>query len=912
MYKKIAVILITLVIITTAIIFYLQSKPPVIYTVNDTVKAIPVNAAFVIETKNFNSLKQKLDTNAVWKILLGTEFFREINTVYSIIDSASLSEIKKILSGNSVYISAHPAGVKNFDFLFTITLPSGTGFSIVDESIKGICGNAEAKVRPYDDATINTILLKKESFSFSVYKNILVISKNDLLVEDALRQLNAQNNLLMDAGFNKIIHASGTTADFHAYINYRQMPICLRRYFNEGSMTMINTLPELCTWSEFDAMIKTNGLALNGIACINDSTASFINVFADQHPHEFQFQQVLPENTAFFTYWGISDIKKFQLHYKTYLDSKRKLAIHDYIVKGLKTNYSIDVEQFLQSSFRNELIYVITKTNTKQFYSDNSLALMRVKDAEDAAKILNTWCDSVDQTQKTKPDTSNYRGYSIRELHIPSLLQTMFGDLFKYIDHTNYTFVDDYLVIANTIPNLKGLINDYENGRTLKNSNRYTAFSANLSDESNIYVYASTIQGIGLFKESISDEQAKVLNKNIPLFNQFYACGIQYSRGEKFIYNNLYIDRNTQSDDELKTVWNAELDTCPYTEPFIVVNHKTNKKEIFVQDKHNIVYLISTDGKILWRLKLPEKILGSIQQVDSKKNGKLQLLFNTESYIYLLDRNGENVEHFPVDLRSPATSPIVVVDYEHKKDYRIIVSCANKKTYCYNAKAEVVKQWNIFKTDNVVRLPAQFISSEGKDNLIFVDEGGMIYVVDRKGEMRFAVKESFQFQPAGFTVTGKRKTDSICVISSDSSGNVISVNLKKEKKISMYKAFQTPPHFIFADINNDSIPDNIFLSEHELIVFNSKKEVLMNYGFKDQISQNPTVIKINSDSYISVVSNQTNELFLINNSGFLMKGFPCYGNGRFKIANLNNDDQQMLITPNGNKITTYLLPKLLE
>ena len=45
-------------------------------------------------------------------------------------------------------------------------------------------------------------------------------------------------------------------------------------------------------------------------------------------------------------------------------------------------------------------------------------------------------------------------------------------------------------------------------------------------------------------------------------------------------------------------------------------NHLTKKKEIVVQDYNNVLYLISSDGKILWKKQLLGPVQGKIKQVD--------------------------------------------------------------------------------------------------------------------------------------------------------------------------------------------------------------------------------------------------------------------------------------------------------
>ena len=63
----------------------------------------------------------------------------------------------------------------------------------------------------------------------------------------------------------------------------------------------------------------------------------------------------------------------------------------------------------------------------------------------------------------------------------------------------------------------------------------------------------------------------------------------------------------------------------------LVKNHYTQKWEIAVQDENLNLYLISSEGEILWKRKLQEAVIGSIRQIDLFKNNKLQLLFNTKA-----------------------------------------------------------------------------------------------------------------------------------------------------------------------------------------------------------------------------------------------------------------------------------------
>src|SRR5690606_8208876 len=100
-------------------------------------------------------------------------------------------------------------------------------------------------------------------------------------------------------------------------------------------------------------------------------------------------------------------------------------------------------------------------------------------------------------------------------------------------------------------------------------------------------------------------------------------------------------------------LFSTTLDAKIATRPQFVMNHRTKRKEVVVQDIENNLYLISTDGKVLWKKKLNSQISGNIQQVDLYRNGRLQLAFVTKNELMVVDRNGEDVPPFPKKFSDP-------------------------------------------------------------------------------------------------------------------------------------------------------------------------------------------------------------------------------------------------------------------
>jgi hypothetical protein len=132
-----------------------------------------------------------------------------------------------------------------------------------------------------------------------------------------------------------------------------------------------------------------------------------------------------------------------------------------------------------------------------------------------------------------------------------------------------------------------------------------------------------------------------------------------------------------------QTSWESLLDTAISFKPQLVQNHSTGETDIFVQDMANNAYLLNNVGRILWKVNLPEPIIGPVYQIDIYRNGKLQMLFNTKNRLYVIDRLGNFVDNFPITLKSPAVGGLALFDYDNNKQYRIMIACEDRKVYAF-------------------------------------------------------------------------------------------------------------------------------------------------------------------------------------------------------------------------------------
>ncbi|HLC82949.1 MAG TPA: DUF3352 domain-containing protein, partial [Bacteroidia bacterium] len=658
--------------------------------------------------------------------------------------------------------------------------------------------------------------------------------------------------------------------------------------------------------SSWDISIKPNALTLSGFTSASDSNKSFLSLFIKQKPQEAEVIKIIPSTASTFLFFGMSDIKSFNHDYKKYLASKNRISETNTFILNLNKKHGIDIENLMLSWMDNEMALVITEPDTIDF-TGNSYAIIRSNNIEDAIGTLNEL--AITTAGDSTIDSSTYRGHRINLLSIENLLANIVGTHFNKIKTNYYTAIDNYTVFANTSDALKSYIDEIESHKTLSTDKNYKAFSENVSSESNVYLYNSIARSKNVYSNFLNDDLVKELELKEILLKKFEAIGMQFSSNNKLFYSNIYLKYNPEQKQQTGTLWETKLDTTISSRPYLLINHKTKGKEVFIQDDANKIYLISNTGKIIWTKQLNEKIMSDIIQIDVLKNDKLQILFNTRSFIYLFDRNGNTMDGFPIKLRSPATNAIAVIDYEKNRDYRIFIATENKRIVCYKANGEQLTAFAFDKTSDQVFVPLQYFIANNKDHLCAIDVKGKIYILDRKGSIRVPMKEQMEQGIRNFFVESGKDYGRSYLIAADTLGNVIKISLTNHKENVKVQNFETSPYFDYKDINNDKTKEYIFLNRNELKVFSQDKSLLFKCDFENKIAQNSLFFLFpDGNGKIGVVSEETNELFLFNDNGSLFNSFPINGKTAFSIGDLNNEGTYNLITGSSqNSIFVYQL-----
>lgn len=914
MWKKIIFGIVVAAVLGAGAWYYLHLKK-IKTPVSEAVNAVPLNAALIFESRQARATWKKLsDANIMWADLLGTKLISKLNREGRAVDSllALNPEAAQLLNDRSLFISLHQSSANDFDFLYLYSLPDITHESTVDNFIRSTRPGAEPTEREHDGVTLYSMPLDSGSiFHYAFSKGIFISSFNSMLVENSIRQLNSGISLLQDKDFTSILNSAGEKVDGNIFISYKHLPSLLTRFVAPEHRQLVMSMNNFAAWTGVDATIRPNEAMFSGFTAVEDSLQNYLGMFARQKPQDIDLPGVIPYNTASFAFFGISNLKTFRLDYKTYLRSKGKLFTYEQTVSDIGKKYHMDIEKHLVSWIGNEMALVITEPGTEDF-NEKCYAVFHSNDIEEAKLLVKALADSVAGTGNKKPgkDTLSINDYKVGQLKLKGILPRLFGSPFERVQENYFTTVGNYMVFANSVDALRHFIYSYEGGKTLQRDQYYASFAENnLSSDANLYIYSNIARSPYLYRAYASQEHAKDIEQFLDIYRRFQALAVQFSANGKLFYTNLFLKHNPIYKQETNSLWELPLDTTVSSKPWLVINHNTNAKEIFVQDDANRIYLVSNTGKILWSRQLPEKIMSDVYQVDAKKNGKLQLLFNTRSTIYIIDRTGKDLGGYPVKLRSPATNGIAVFDYDNNRDYRMLIACEDKRVLNLNLDGRLVDGWKFDKTMYLVHLPLQHNSVAGKDNIFIIDSKGKVYVLDRQGNTRIKVNEHFNKPVKAFYIEEGADVARTTIVTCDTIGNVMKLELGGQLETQKLKSFNTTPAFDYKDIDNDKVREYVFLDDKELSVYRQDKSLLFQHEFEEEADRSKLLFFLFPDDKgrIGVVSPQASQVYLFSPGGQLHPGFPITGSTLFSIGSLNGDNALYLVTASGKTIYVYTL-----
>jgi hypothetical protein len=860
----------------------------------DPLAVIPKNAVLIIDIKDPQaSLNTLMEENNIWQHFMTLDTANTFQEQLHFIDSLIFSEANfaELVKNNRSCISIHYTGQDKLSLLFAVSIESRRNGKKIRQFISNHVGEKEIKEEKHKGETIYSIDIKgMPAFNYTIAHGVFMASYNSLLLKDAIVQAKSDDGFDKDPAFLKLQETAGEKVEANVYVHMNFIGRMLATAFKDAYRSDLSELEKMGVWAEMDLVLKENEILLNGFLLPNNKEENYLAFLHKQKAQKTDVQKLIPADAAAMMLWAMDD---FQTFYKDWNGWRLKNAHHKDIINSFKSQYGDELIHDFTSWIGNQFAFFVLSSDSVDLYAQ-SYAIFKSKDAQTAKLRLSKYVKD--------NDSASFRGFEIMKLKPLGIIPVLFGSVFSNIEETNCLIMEDYVVFANTENSLKRMVNSYLAGKTLVKTEVYTEMSEKLSEESNFFAYLNCKYSFKLMQEFIRDEYLTRMLSNPALYTSFESVAFQISSAQELFYTSFYLKYAPGQSKETDYVWETVLDADIISEPFLIWDHQTKNYAIVVFDKHNYMYLINIKGEVLWKIPLAEKPMSKVYYVDCYKNDKYQYLFNTANYIYLIDKNGEKVENYPVKLEASATSPLALFDYDKDKNYRILISCADRKLYNYSIDGMPTNGWENPSTKDFVRCMPMHIRLGHSDYILLAEADGSLPFFNRRGQELEFLNEYFVNASQTAVYPDEKEMQ---FVTTDENGVVIRIGSDGNLTKKIIQDFSPDHSFIYQDVNGDEEKDYIFYDKKQLFVYEKNGEALFKHGFTKSMDSEIRFTKGLASKPIISLNSTDGELFLFDAKGLIPTEIKFHSH---KPASFFKEENSLnVFTVYNNKVYYYMI-----
>ena len=690
-----------------------------------------------------------------------------------------------------------------------------------------VCMNKEAESQVFTFITHqrNLNLTHTLSIPHITLDSIFVASTSEVVLESLKMQRTSE--------YSKLSKLKHTTNTFSIYC----------KTFPE-----LKSVPLLNSQSlYFSFNVSPESIAINGTVLDQKSENKWFKLFDNLEPQTQSLQTIIPSDNTLINSFNYTDFEQLTRN----IDSS-----------GFVSKTSVFAKSFFSTT---------KEIGSFETSEGSGIALKSID--------INATYEALSSFQN---ELSSFRSVPVFEFTNPSLFTETFGPFIGAINTTKFIIIEDYLVFSSSEKLLQLVISNYLNKNTLETSYAHKTIQNALSDEASYQTYFDS-KTLGTILNELFDTTLD--QKNL---EPYKLSALQLVKDDHIVHVNsiLQKSKSKQSKTQISEEFSLTLSNEVLMDPLFVTNHITKKKDILVQDIDHNLYLISNKGVIFWKKKLKGPVLGKVEQVDLYRNGRLQLALTTPFRLYVIDRNGKDVDTFPLKFKDKITQPLAVFDYDKKRNYRFLVT-QNKNLLMYDSKGKSVKGFQYVATQSISSQPKHF-RLRGKDYIAF-STGNQLNLLNRRGSVRVKVKEAIDFSGAGIYLYNSLFT------TTNTKGDLVQVNTKGA--VSRQILGLDPKHDI-----TSSTKTLVTRSDNTLSIKSNRVD--LEYGSYSV----PNLFYLKDKIYISITDLQAQKVWLFDSQAKPFANVPVFGTSAIDLANADADTSLEFITKGDtNNLIMYQL-----
>lgn len=792
---------------------------------------LPNEASIIFKVNDLEKVRSLLKNNSLLQQ-------NKNNGLYSYFNSLEPFKTVKF-SDLELYITFSPLGKNDFGISLILDADKASAIDFTSYYLTD---------RTYNNFLYKEYKINNTSLFGAQLNRSWVFSDDYLLIENHIKQFENSIPYKHTEAFQSLTNESVSLV----LINSELEDISNRLFPN--LLDELKLQKKATGWIAGDFNIEKNSLSYNAIYR-PEGAKDITSIFENLTPQSNQMAEVTPYNAQSFSSITFDDYETLSQNLLIFNNKKRT-------AKATKID---------------ELLAEVVEFGTIKLSKSNLFAC-RIPDENIE---VSTYLDF-------EKKASLYRGISIFKLDNTIDFGALLEPLITNQQVTYFIHFNEFLLFSDSIEHIKKIIPFLKSNNTLSYKNWYQTFTNQLTAESSLLSVFDTEYANHQLENTLSSSLQKKWGKTT--FKDYKVAAIQMVNEENFSHLHLTASKNIdkQKDFVVNETENVILSSNLLSNPQFVTNYINKTKDIAVQDGENNLNILTNKGELKWSKQIESPILGTIQQIDIYRNGRLQYLFNTATKLYVVDRNGKDVAPFPLIFDIPLTQPVALFDYDNNRKYRMLLT-QNSILTMYDSNGKKVSGFKFKnKLNGTITHPPKHVRVGKKDYIVVNESNGGVHFLNRTGKTRLkpnktpkqTSQEWFWYANAFCTLN---ENNTITQVKTDNTVSYLPSKLKLKNAI----ATATAKTWVSFIENTLSIKNNI---------------VELEYGRYTA----PNIYLVNNKIYVTITNMDTKKVYLFDSNAKPIKGFPVFGTGEAAIENADKDaNLELIVKGDENSILFY-------
>ncbi|MGZ5243971.1 MAG: DUF3352 domain-containing protein, partial [Bacteroidia bacterium] len=423
--------------------------------------ALPNSATIVYQGTDPQNAYKELQKNAFYQTLSQNAALRGFDADYKYFDSLlkANEELQGLIASKPLVISLHVTSAHDFQLLFLQQQQGAISKGDIEDWIAENDETTRLLERVFEGHKIYDVKAtasKRSLFSFAFLDGILALSRNTVLVEDAISAFtsNRSNSSPM---VEKMVEANNQNK---LYLNFRALPGLLNVYLSAQYINQTKDLQNLGEFGSYNFKLDEDGFLLDGNVSANKETDLW-KPLLNQKPQKFTVADVLPASTAYFTAQAVDNFSSYHTARNTGTNNP------DFDTrKNDLANNGISFKEGILPWVGNQWTYAIMEPAAEEA-QEQEVLVMRVEDSATSVEKLMKLTNEVNKNREIKPSRITYRDRTIEKLTIPPFLDMVFGENFADFQSPFYTVLGNHFVFANSQSIIERCIDAYTQKQSL-------------------------------------------------------------------------------------------------------------------------------------------------------------------------------------------------------------------------------------------------------------------------------------------------------------------------------------------------------------------------------------------------------------------------------------------------------------